>query len=356
MGGAGEPKKLTGTQMNDLLYSFGIYFLTFFFSTVLMKLSELSPKMRSFFALIAIGVPVVTAAFRECGIDYTSYEGIYYDIQKDGTGYTEWAWTTLNRIAPSYRWLLFLAAFIFFFVFYIAITRYTQTDSALAWFIVLTVFMPPFYNVMRQMLAVAFVLLAVSLLRQEKYVGSFLAAMLGGGFHKTAYIIFGFLLCYHLLIRKNGRWALWLVLATAAVIVAAPLAKLATDKLGIFGSYDLKKDVSWSFEFLLYLLPPVIVMLRKDLVINSLQGRYCLAIYMLSIPFQLLGNRIEYADRFSLYTQAFIAVLVPQIVQQCDEKKPQNSLRAYYYAWFSFQYVVLAVLMNSNGSYPYRNF
>ena len=168
-----------------MLYSILIYALTFTFSTYFIWLSEIKKHQHKLFALIGLLIPSFTAAFRESGVDFWTYKEIYYYIHGGGKGYTEWGWNVLNKIAPTHQAMLFLAAFIFLYVIYRALDKLVPENKAIAWFSVLIVPYTTFFNGMRQMLAVAFVFLAMAFIFEKKYVKSIILVLLGGSLRSS---------------------------------------------------------------------------------------------------------------------------------------------------------------------------
>ena len=130
----------------ELVYSLLIYAVTFIVSCGCVSLSK-SKSFRWFFSILAIIVPSITATFRGGGIDYEAYKAMYRSI-RGGSGYEtiEPLWYHLNKIMPSYEWLLFISAAIFLGMAYYAICKFTKEKRTLAWFIILTVCYSAFYN------------------------------------------------------------------------------------------------------------------------------------------------------------------------------------------------------------------
>ncbi len=340
----------------EMFYSIVIYALTFILSTFFIWLSEKKKRLHKFFVFVAIVIPSVTAAFRESGVDFWTYKDIYYHIHNGGKGYTEWGWNLLNKISPTYQALLFLAAFIFLLTIYIAITKFKCENKEIAWFSILIIPYTAFFNGMRQMLAVSFVFLAIACIFRKKHLSGIILVLLGAGFHKTAYFAIIILWLYYLLIRKKKKVGFIITIISLAALVMAPLAIALVGRLGIFSKYFVNDTPNVSFGFLLYLLPPLFFYYRKRSVFDDKMLNRCVAIYLLSIPFQVLGFRITYADRFMWFSQIFIAVIVSGVVSGYNKVKPRNNIKLIYYGWFAFYHLVVNIILNGNAIYPYRIF
>lgn len=338
----------------DKLSSILVYASTFISAAFFMWLSERKVRARKIFVFLALVIPSLCAAFRESGIDFKTYKGIYTHIQSGGKGYTEWGWNLLNKICPTYEFLLFVTAFIFLLVSYLAITKFIDKNKDLAWFIILIVPFTGFFNGMRQMIAAGFVFLAIAYLLQKDYFKCILLVLLGGAFHKTAYFAIILLWVYLWFVKRKKKFSFIVIFISVAALYLAPLAVMITGELGIFKKYVVNEIPNVSWGFLLYLLPPLFFYVYKRSRFKEQTFYSCLALYLLSIPFQVLGFRITYADRFMWFTQIFLAVLVPMIVAEYQKVKPKTLVKPAYYAWFVFYHVVISILMNGNGVYPYR--
>lgn len=343
----------------EMLYSVVIYGLTFISSTFFIWVSERKKRKRrkwKFWAFIALFIPSVTAAFRESGVDFWTYKEIYYYIHGGGAGYTEWGWNLLNKVSPTHKTMLFCAAFIFLYAVYMALDKLVHDNKAIAWFSFLIIQYTTFFNGMRQMLAVAFVFWAMAFLFERKYAKSVILILIGASFHKTAYFVIILLWLYYLLIKRRRKIG-WIVVALSiAALILAPVAIAVVGKMGIFSKYFLNDQANISLGFLLYLLPPLFFYYYKRSIFTSDKLNHYLAIYLLSIPFQVLGFRITYADRFMWFTQIFIVVLVPMIVSEYKKIGSEKTVRFLYYAWFVFHHIVIGIIMNGNAIYPYRVF
>lgn len=340
----------------ELLYSLLIYGGTFLSSCMCVYLTK-NKFLRGFFSLLAVGIPSVTAAFRECGIDFVAYESMYRHIRA-GTGYEtiEPLWYQLNRIMPSYEWLLFASAFIFLGMSYFAICLFLKEDRWLAWFIVLTVCYSTFYNGMRQMIAVSIVFAAVALIYKKKIIPGIVFIALAYFFHESA--LFMLVILFYLFISKRLRNIEGVIaILTAFSIIGLPAITMLIERIGMYTGY--LEEINWhlSLSFLLYSIPPIIpyYIYRKYFTENQLL-KMCFDLYMLIIPFQFLGMSINYADRVMLYFQIFIAILIPLMVQEISKNIENNYWKGLYVGWFIFQYVVLNIVLQGQGTYPYMNF
>lgn len=340
-------------SIQELIYSLLIYAATFIVSCACVSLSK-NRSFRGLFSVLAVIVPSIAAAFREAGIDYEGYKSMYHSIRlNEGYDTIEPLWYYLNKIMPSFEWVLFVSAVIFLGVAYYAICKFTKERRTLAWFIVLAVCYSTFYNGMRQMIAVSFFFAAVALLYEKKYIRSLVLGVIAFYFHESAF--FMLIVPIYLLASKKVKNIEWIILfLTVFFIVGMPIITKVLQLLGLYASYTESTSWNLSLGFILYAIPPLIPLYiyRRQLKDNKLLI-FCYNLYMLVIPFQFLGMSMKYVDRVMLYFQIFIAVLVPLFLQEIRKKQGRNDWGIIYTIWFIFHYTVLNVVMNGNGTYPY---
>lgn len=344
----------------DYIYSFLIYASSFSLSTLFVYLWE-SPKARKIWKkaslVLAVVVLALLSAFRESGVDYVTYKSIYLVIQQRGDYVIEAGWIWLNRLMPSYEMLLFVSAVIFFGVSLIVICRFLQKNRCLAWFAFLITCHGIFFNGMRQMIAVAFVMLGVFYLYKKKKLAYVCCVLLGSLFHTTALFMLFFIPVY-IWCARSIKATEWLILILSiALVLFSPLLEIFMSYLDIYKGYFSTNRQSTSWGFLLYSLPPMLFYyFRKKALDRDKRVRFFVELYLLIIPFQIMGMYVSFADRIMLYFQPFIGVLVAQVATDYETLYQEKGIRPLYYIWFAVQYIVLCVVMNSNDVYPYRIF
>lgn len=337
----------------SFLLSLVIYLATYFFSVACVYVAEKHKGLKRLMYPCAVIIPSITATFRESGIDYPSYRSMYRWIHGSGADYIEPFWILLNKISFSYEFCLFLAALLFCITACTAICRLVRKDRWLAWFIFLVVCYNAFLNIMRQMLAVSIVFLGFSYLKEKKLWKYFLCVIIASLFHKATFVMI-LVPIYSAFVKKIKNPEIFILPFCIAAPAVIPIIKAVCLSMGIFSSY-FSKPVHSSYGFLLYMLPPLFFyyLLRRECVKDSLT-KWFYGLYLLVFPFQFWGGSLAYIDRYMLYFQIFITVLVPSIIQRYDEKYKRHNLRLFYFLWFVIHFTVVYAVLNGNGIFPYR--
>lgn len=337
--------------------SFLIYFTAAAVSVLLIKRAE--KKKSKILAAFGILVAVLLATFRESGIDFPTYHHIYDHIHAGGAYPIEWGWIVLNRVAPSYKAMLFLAALIFYGVSYIAIQRFDARYRWMSWLVILSTCTGFFYNGTRQAIASAFVFLGISYFYKKKYIYFAVSVALGALFHKSAWIMLLLLPLYWFVMKRVKKLMLSTVIMSVIALFSVPIVVFAVRKMGIFLGYIENISFNFSLMFLLYTLPPLLLYAWKPSEFKENKMlHFCLIFYIMVIPMQFLGMRITFADRIMLYFRPMLAIAIPLIIEHYEAKsriKGKNA-KVFYVFWFIFYHIMMGVLLNENGMYPYMNF
>ena len=339
-----------------------ISFLIYFFSAAISVLFIKGAEKRKSKLLAGIGVliPTLVATFREAGVDFYVYKDIYNYIHAGGKYPTEFGWELLNKIAPSYMALQFIAALIFYGVSYKAITKFETKYRWISWLAILSVTTAFFYNGIRQAIASAFVFLAIAYFFKKKYIGFAVSVLLGFLFHKTAIIMILLIPLYWFIMKRVKRLMLATLIMSGIAILCVPIVVTVVSRLGLFSSYiGMMSGFDFSILFLFYTLPPLLVYAWKPSVFKEDKSfRFCLTLYLFVIPMQFLGMRIPYADRIMLYFRPMLAIAAPLMIQRYDElgKSKGKLVRTFFILWFIFYHIIMGVMLNENKMYPYINF
>lgn len=339
-----------------ILISFLIYFFSATFSVLFIKGAE--KRKSKALALIGVLIPVIVATFRESGVDFYAYKDIYNHVHAGGAYPIELGWKILNKIAPSYTALLFMAALIFFGISYLAICKFDEKYRWLSWLVILSVSTGMFYNVTRQAIASAFVFLGIAYFYKKKYIHFAVWVVIGSLFHKTAIIMILLLPLYWFLVKRVKKLVFVTFVMSGAALLCVPIVVAVVSKLGLFPSYiSMMGGFNFSLMFLLYTVPPLFYYaLEPKLFKNDKRFRFCLALYLFVIPMQFLGMRIPYADRIMLYFRPMLAIAVPLMVMRYDELGKGKWAKVFFVMWFIFYHVIMGLVLNENTMYPYMKF
>lgn len=343
-------------SFSECFWSILIYTSTFFLSVACIRFSE-KRYFKKTFSFMGVIIPTVTATFRQSGTDLRAYEGIYNYIHRGGSYEIEKGWLFLNRIAPTYKALLFIAAIIFFGVSYKAICKFIRKDKWVAWLIILVVCTGFFYNGTRQAIAAAFFFWGLSFFYEKKYFKFALAVFVATLFHESAWMVLLVTIAYWWLMKRVKNVFFSICILSAVGIAGIPMLSNVMNRLGLYTSYFSDNQFVFSITFLLYALPPLYFYYRNSKFFETdMKTKYCLSLYTLIIPMQFMGMRVQFLDRVGVYFNVILAILVPMIIQGYDVNKKRHSLRGAYMLWFIFYHIIMGIVLNENGMYPYRVF
>ena len=93
---------------------------------------------------------------------------------------------------------------------------------------------------------------------------------------------------------------------------------------------------------------------QKDILKENQNNEFFIRALILQIPFQLMGGIIKYTDRFSMYVAIMQVILMPIIFKTLQNTKKDKLIKLGIIGWYIFYFVVMIVILNSNGVLPYR--
>lgn len=345
--------------------SFLIYVASFALSIFCYNFSKRCTKRtRVFFIALAIVIPALMSAFRTSGTDLHAYISIYERIHAGTLDASyEPLWVLLNAIAPTREIWLFLSSVVFLTVSHLAIRRHGLKNCTLAYTIVLLVFFSVFFNIMRQMLAVAIIFYGYYYLERRRYLPYILSVVVAMMFHKSAILMLALLLL-KLVIRNDGAQGVKdrhmkvfsiAIFACAAVapFVASPLFRL----IAILTPFDqYVSGLAWNpdLEFLICMLPPVVLFyLSGGHRGHSAHCNELFLIYICCLPIQTLGFMATYVNRMVYYFYFFVVALVPAILDDLKGKRDCPKYQFIFWMWFLLYYVLVFAVFNTADAYPF---
>ncbi len=344
------------------------------------RIDQTKSKNRLLWLLLILAPTVLIAGIRYgIGIDYFEYESNFYQNKfQRGFSYfikeplhlfimeiTHWIWP--NAVA-----IFFVYSFLTMLVFFKAIEYYKNRMSiTLGLFIFYMTYYLVTYNLVRQMFAVTMIFYGTRYIFQKKFWKYFGCVLLAGMVHKTAYLMLVLYFFYDgnlgflqkIKVFKKTKLSenlqsiiIYLVIGILPFLLV-PLIPKVVSILGIYQTY-LTKNTSFSFKFLLYVLPilALVFMYRKEILGENEQNEFFIRMLILQIPFHLMGGIIKYTDRFALYPAIMQTVLIPILVRNLGSSKIQKLMKFSVVGWYLFYFTVMFVVLNSNQVMPYHTF
>lgn len=359
--------------MKETIISIIIYALTIsitvFFAWLYEKKADTKFKKIMFLTLIVL-VPILISTFRfKVGIDFKSYKEYYDLIVKRYTNNIsmppefEKGFIILNIIAyhvfNNAQGAFFLMSTLFTCFSIGGIIKFKDKVSIpISTLIFMTFFYSASFNGSRQLLAGAIVFFGLSYLLEKKYIKYLLFIILAALFHKTAVIALLFYFLIPKFKEKTDYNDKKFNIIVIAFIILFPIIKIILqymcNLLNMYSSYfEVTGDSS--IKFLLYIIPPLSVLLyfRKQIIDYDYKNIFWIRLMILQIPLQFMGCYVRYMDRLSLYVSISQIIIMSMLTRIVDEKH-KEAIKWFVIIWYIFYYIVVYILLNGNGVYPYN--
>lgn len=336
-----------------------MYFIIFFISTFLLYLSEkdgLKKGQKGAIILIALALPCFMAGMRggQIGTDLRVYARPLSELALENENFFEYMnskfWASWHRMGPSdYElgfsvlvWVLArvtgsLSGILFgieaaaILPFYYAARKYLKGRSvwlsmAVYYFMLFNVSL----NMMRQMIAMGFALLAFAYWSEGKIKKTALSMLVSTCFHGTALTALVMLVLTSISEHiKNRKLLLTGVVLVSVFILATikPLAQLMSSVgLTKYAAYLLANpmDVPWVqlFEKILILLIVLIGLngMKGSVIFSNSNCTLYIALVM-SLVLCPIGSLSPNASRILLYFDQGAMLLIPVLLNSIDEKR-----------------------------------
>lgn len=176
--------------------------------------------------------------------------------------------------------------------------------------------------------------------------------------HKTAIIaiLFYFLQCNDKEILNNRRKnIIYYSCIMLLPIIGIFVLKFIFSEFSLFKKYlNMQTDIS--VTFLMYLLPVIMLLIykRKDILEADYKNELFIRLYIMQIPLNIVGWVIKYTNRFALYTGISQILLIPILQRNIKNKLQQKIITVLIISWYIFYFVVMFVILKSNGTFPYQ--
>lgn len=351
-----------------IIYTLTIASAVFF--AWLYEIKADTKKKKIFLFLSIIIIPVIISTFRyKVGIDFNSYKEYYDIVVRRYTNHVsmppqfEYGFIILNLIAyyvfNNAQGAFFLMSLLFVSFSIGGIIRFKDKVSLpISTLVFMTFFYSAFFNGSRQLLAGAIVFYSLGFLLNKQYIKYLLFVVLASLFHKTALIA----LLFYILVPKNKNrvdyndktFNFFVILFIVLFPIIRVIMQFVCDLINMYSSYfEITGDSS--VKFLLYIIPPLAVLLyfRKKIIDDNFENLFWIRLMILQIPLQFMGCYVKYLDRLSLYV-SISQIIVMSMLTKIVDNKYKKLTKYFVILWYIFYYIVVYVFLNGNGVYPYN--
>lgn len=310
------------------------------------------------------------------GADYYAYEKIYYTLHdasfktyfnfhslNRGYYYVEIGYYFLNRLANNYHVLLAMDIILIFVILFMTLRDYRgKLNIGLAIFIFLSTQFTYSMNAVRFSIALSFALLSYRYIIKEDFIRFTICIIIATCFHKTAlfcialYFIQEFNQSYINKIRNT--------LMMIAILLFPFISEYLFDtfkKLSIFARYfstsryasNEVMDIGWGW--MLHIVPVIVPLLVFGwrYISDTAENRTMLRIYIMNIPFRMLGLYNTWYTRFARYSQIIEVLFIPTVLHSIPNKKVKRYLTIYYIIWYTFYFCYYAIVNDGGDTLPY---
>ncbi|MCI8527869.1 MAG: EpsG family protein [Lachnospiraceae bacterium] len=366
-----------------------IYLITFFGSYCLLVYAEKvkTKRMHVFISLIAILIPSILAGLRDysIGTDIEVYGNIWFRNAVDAAssnnirGYIQRAvnsdigalYALLNYIVAkctsNAHWFYFVLSFLTTGLVYKAASDNDDIVNApFAMLVYYFLFYNQSLNILRQGLALVFVLCSFKSIRDGKIIKFIVWTLLGYMVHLTAIVGVVLLIVYKVVNSKLKVYAKGAILV-ATIVVVAEFSYVLNFLIGLgilsskYEMYGTTFQRGGGYIRLFFLCLPNLILLflliKKNIAKKETEALKFYVVIATAISF--LAFRMTYITRMALYFDMLLVISIPLT---CDNMKykivnnKSNMNRWGVIAYLLFYWIFVYVHRNSGETVPYMFF
>lgn len=354
-----------------------VFFIVIFLSCLAGYFIKRSKAISIFLSLVCIGLLSLLAALRgySVGFDIHVYGWEYF---YDSAGFPslfsylsfrnfkEPFYFALNYIifkrSGNIHVLFFIMQFIMSFVVYTIAYREAKSDNG-TFFIYILSYLFIWYNsslnIMRQSLALIFVLYGFKYLENRSYYKFLLCVFIAFLFHSSAILCAIFPLLNKVSNSKNSARKLLLICTILIIMFAS--SRLFVDKLILifpfftkYFNYILFSEGNMIFNYAIFkILFLIVILLFSKPILKLKQNNVLYYIIFLDVIFYLSSFFIKFGYRISYFFLPFYIYLLPRIDRSLKDYKGRDFYRIVLFCLLAFYWYYRFAVVGYDSTLPY---
>lgn len=368
-----------------------IYIITFLLSLLCIKFSmsirEKNKMISRIFEIIGILLPCILAALRDysIGTDIRVYVNSLFQNAKSFSSFISYYRANIvvvdflyllityvcSKLCTDIGLLFFVLELLVIVPIYLALKRkFGNSNSLLMGMLLFFLFFyNQSYNMIRQGIAISFVILGLSYLDNDQKKHFFICLLISYMFHSSAIIVFVLYLLYSFVktnkLNKKVKFIIE-VLIVLVCLVAIPFVPKIISLMGDLGIIRPEKEIlymnhirstykfNYYYTFTYIFVLFIMCLLNKEIRNNEKNSSYYFFSAILSIILLQFDSVVSNIGRIVYYMfYPLVIMIVPYVIY--NKKITKNSLitLTMVIGFFVAYWVLTIVVANFNETYPY---
>ena len=353
--------------------------LVYILTTIFMKTNRKSSKFSFLFLILAVLIPSILAGMRDLsvGTDVNVYVAKYYEFARHSNsiftffnsykldvGYGGVTYLISKISYNVHIFLFFIELLIVFPVFISAYKLKNKIPMNLFCLIYMLTFYNMSFNIVRQSLAISFIILSFTYFITNENKKSLFYAIVAVLFHSTSIIFLIIPIIYKYLNQKLKREKLIAILLVLVLIPIfySKILLFMINNVGIISSrYSIYLEQLETSNFsafqIGYRIIIFLILILHSKELKNDNNNFYIAMSFANIIFYLLNNVVLYAGRISFYFSA-VANLFGLGIIYYNIKAPKKRIMYFLIivsilvSYWYIQYIIL----KSGDTYPFKFF
>lgn len=364
-----------------------IYVAMFILSLIFIYFGNINRNklVKIIFIFLGILLPCLLACFRDItiGKDTSGYILNLFNIAKKGESFNEfylnakyylqiqdYGYLFITYISAkffnNFNVLLFFIEILVIVPIYVSLScnKKNVNDIILGFIIFYLFFYNVTFNMARQSIALAFLILGITLLTHKKIFKSFLCLLISVLFHSTAIVAVLIYVVYYLLLKcKNQKMQKYIILFIYILSIlyvinykfiinwlySMNIYKHGQLYLQRFNVFDFSFTDTFVYSFILFM----IIKSKKELLKKEVNFKFYKFLAIESLIILQLGAFIQYMERVSFY---FFYPVLFNCISMIGTKMEKNKISKnefYLIIFFIVYWIYTFGILNSHNTIPY---
>lgn len=312
--------------------------------------------------LPAIPLTVIAAIRYNVGYDYSmTYVNIFNNVlngrSKEAWG--DYGYILLNKVVliftKDYAGIFIVTAIIFCGCMFLAIYRESDDIAMSGYLLVCTGYYFNFLNGMRQMLALAILMVSIKFIRENKFKKFMICVFIACLFHFSALTFIPAYFIRKVNINKVSRFIIVVSVYASSRVLAVLIQKLVMATK--YGWYFTEKYVTQREGYVATLMSIAILVFVCLLEDDNENNKLYIDLQMIAVCIQAFVGIIPQINRIGWYYGVSVIFLLPNVLT--DKKKRNNKnmytfIRVCVYILYFIYFIYTIGVNNSNMVLPYQ--
>lgn len=357
-----------------IYFSYVLYTMFFggLFVIIYMVFDKKNSRKIQIIDCVIVAILILFAGFREnVGSDYQAYVSIY-NFYSQSKEMANLKLEKLFYIAPFYlkelyddpKVIFWFSAVLIYPLLILYLRKNTIKPSIAFSFYIMGGFWASSLNILRQTIAMIFMLWAYYFFYKRKYIFFALLVMIATGFHVSS-IIIAFLIIVGKYINPDKKNLIIIIFFSIAFsFIGKSIIEIVCQKILFLNNYsqylmfkttsmdNLRRVCVCGFCFFSLILSVILIHNKND-IMKANDNKENIVLPMLAVPISMMGISFPYINRVNLFLLLVVMESIPIIWNKEYKRNKKSEVHLFYFIIMIIWFVFISLFALDNLSWTY---